>query len=65
MLPAFKTAPGAKRGTINVTCPRSGCHGRFVVAKRWLEGYVSDSGRLYMTASCPYCFKAARRHSDR
>lgn len=56
---AFKVEQGT-RG-LNVTCPNRHCRLKFIVPKKWLLGWTSPSGRLYRTASCPGCFKTARR----
>jgi hypothetical protein len=56
-LPVWIVEPGAKKGTLNITCPRDICGGKFIVErKRWCEG----SERGFIGRSCPYCFYANR-----
>lgn len=54
-LPVWITAPGEKRGTLNITCPRRDCGGKAVVSRKWLTSRPGFIGR-----SCTYCFKVAR-----
>lgn len=60
-LKTYEVTRGEKRGTLNVVCPQRDCRGKFIVSKRWSEGHLSDEGRIFASASCPYCFKTSWR----
>jgi hypothetical protein len=54
-LPVWSVTQGAKRGTLNIACPRKECGGKAVVSRKWLTSRPGYIGR-----SCTYCFKVAR-----
>lgn len=60
-LKPFIVTEGEKPGTLNVQCPHKRCGVKFVIGKAWLKGWVSKEGVTYKTASCPNCYRTARR----
>lgn len=61
VLKPFSVEKGDKPGTLNVQCPQTRCGFKFVVGRAWLKGWKSKEGVIYKTASCPNCFRVARR----